>query len=61
VPGGARHLVRADIDQAVYWTEKAIEQRHPAVMFYLNAHAQALRGHPRWPALASMMNLPQEA
>ena len=32
-----------------------------AVMFYLNAHAQALRGHPRWPALASMMNLPQEA
>jgi tetratricopeptide (TPR) repeat protein len=55
------HLACSDIDQVAHWTEKAIDQRHPALPFFLNAHAQALRSHPRWPALARMMNLPQKA
>jgi eukaryotic-like serine/threonine-protein kinase len=53
------HLVCSDFDQVADWTEKAIEQRHPAVTFFLNAHAQALRSHRRWPALVRMMNLPE--
>jgi len=55
------YLACADIDQVAHWTERAIEQRHPAITFFLNTHAQVLRSHPRWPTLAAMMNLRQEA
>ena len=51
------HLVSGELDAAADWTEKAIERRQTAVLFFLNAHATALRATPRWPTLAKMMNL----
>ena len=47
-----------EIDTAIQWTERAIEQRHPAVLFFLNVHVQLLRSSPR---LAKLLNLPQAA
>jgi tetratricopeptide (TPR) repeat protein len=55
------YLVCGDMDQVAHWTVRAIEQRHPAVMFLIQSHAPALRAHPRWPALARMMNLAETA
>jgi serine/threonine-protein kinase len=52
------YLVCGEIDRAADWLEKAIEQRHP------NAAANAsmyLRSSSRWPELAKLMNLPEEA
>jgi TolB-like protein len=51
------HLLNDEMDEVADWTQKAIEQRQVAVLFFLNAHATALRSTPRWPALAKMMNL----
>ena len=51
------HLLSGDLDATADWTEKAIDQRHPAVFFFLHVTAKALRSSPRWPALARMMNL----
>ena len=51
------YLVLGDLDRTADWAEKAIEQRHPAVFFFLHAHAAALKSTPRWPRLAKMMNL----
>ena len=51
------HLLSGELEAAVDWTVKAIEQRQTAVLFFLNAHATELRSTPRWPALAKMMNL----
>jgi tetratricopeptide (TPR) repeat protein len=51
------HLLSGDLDRTADWTQKAIEQRQIAVLFFLNGHATALRSTPRWPALAKMMNL----
>jgi len=53
------HLLCGEMDATADWTEKAIEQRQPAVLFFVNAHATALRSSARWPALARMMNLPE--
>jgi hypothetical protein len=36
-------------DKAIDWTEKAIEQRQPSVLFFVNVHVQQLRSSPRWP------------
>jgi hypothetical protein len=52
------YLVCGEIDRAADWLEKLIEQRHPdatvvASMFF--------RSTSRWPALARLMNLPEEA
>jgi len=53
------HLVCSEIEQAAGWAEKAIEQREPAIMYFLlHPLAKALRRSSRWPALAKMMNLP---
>ena len=54
-------LLRGDLDATADWAEKAIEERHPAVFFFLNVTATALRSTPRWPALARLMNLPEGA
>jgi eukaryotic-like serine/threonine-protein kinase len=51
------HLVSGELDAAADWTATAIEQRQIAVLFFVHAHATALRSTPRWPALARMMNL----
>jgi serine/threonine-protein kinase len=53
------HLVRGDLEAVANWTEKAIELRQPAVLFFVNGHATALRSSSRWPALARLMNLPE--
>ncbi len=55
------HLVSGELDAAADWTETAIEQRAVAVLFFLHAHAIALRSTPRWPRLARMMNLSDAA
>ncbi len=53
------HLLSGELDATADWTEKAIDQRHPAVFFFLHVTAKALRSSSRWPKLARMMNLPQ--
>jgi tetratricopeptide (TPR) repeat protein len=50
------HLACGDMDKAADWAEKAIEHRHPAIVFFM----QGLRSSPRWPGLMRMMNLPAE-
>jgi eukaryotic-like serine/threonine-protein kinase len=51
------YLVLGDLDGTADWAEKAIEERQPAVFFFLHAHAAVLKSTPRWPRLAKMMNL----
>jgi TolB-like protein len=53
------HLLCGEMEATADWTEKAIDQRMPAVLVFLHGHATALRSSPRWPALARMMNLPE--
>ena len=49
------HILCDEIDQAVVWLEKAIEQRDPVIP----ASSARLRSSARWPALAKMMNMPE--
>ena len=62
-PHGLTHfyLYCGELDKAIDWTEKAIEQRQPAVLFFLNTHIEQLRSSPRWPNLAKLLNLPQRS
>jgi TPR repeat protein len=52
------HFICGDIDKAADWLEKAIEQRHPAAAIYASMY---FRSTSRWPALAKLLNLPEEA
>lgn len=53
------HLIGSEIEQAVGWAEKAVEQREPAIIYFLlHPLAKPLRQSARWPAVAKMMNLP---
>ena len=53
------YLVSGDLDAAIDWYERAIEQRQPlAVMLAAAGYMKAIRSSPRWPKLAKMMNLP---
>jgi tetratricopeptide (TPR) repeat protein len=52
------HLVCSDLEATADWTERAIEERHPAIFFFLHAHARTLQCSTRWPALAGALNLP---
>lgn len=53
------HLVSGEIDAAADWIEKAIDQRYPGIMFFVNLPiGQPLRDSVRWPALARLMHLP---
>lgn len=65
MPGGmaqgmvAYHLVRSEIDSAIDWYERDIEQRHPLAAQFASARfLDKLRASDRWPRLAAMMNLP---
>jgi serine/threonine-protein kinase len=52
------HLVCGEIDAAIDWYQKDIEERRPnAPMVAYAAWLRPLRDHPRWPAVARMMNL----
>jgi serine/threonine-protein kinase len=54
------HRLCSNIDAAIDWYEKAIEQRHPmAAAWARSAPFKPLRESPRWPKLARMMNLPE--
>ena len=54
------NLVRLEMNQAADWAEKAIEQRDPHIAWLLrHPLSEALRASPRWPTLATMMNLPE--
>jgi eukaryotic-like serine/threonine-protein kinase len=56
------HACCGEIDLAVDWVEKAIEERHPSVALWLqSANGKPLRASPRWPKLAALMNLPASA
>ena len=52
------NLYNANLDAAADWAERAIEERHPAIFFFLRVHAPALQSSPRWPALSKLLNLP---
>ncbi len=55
------HLLVSDIDAAAHWFEKSIERREAFAVVYFRAPIlQPLRESPRWPALAKMMNLPEQ-
>jgi tetratricopeptide (TPR) repeat protein len=61
VPGGffCYHSVLADVDSAVGWYEKAIEQHDPrAPWLFPLQFGDLLTSSPRWPDLMRMMNLP---
>ncbi len=61
VPGGflCYHSVLADVDSAVGWYEKAIEQRDPrAPWLFPLQFGDLLTSSPRWPDLMRQMNLP---
>jgi TolB-like protein/Tfp pilus assembly protein PilF/predicted Ser/Thr protein kinase len=54
------HQVCGDIDLATDWIEKAIEERYPAVAYYLQGPVWApLRASPHWPKLAALLKLPE--
>jgi TolB-like protein/Flp pilus assembly protein TadD/predicted Ser/Thr protein kinase len=54
------HLIRAEIDAAADWYEKAIEQRDLILIPWITLPlAKPLRSSPRWPPIAKMMNLQQ--
>ncbi|MBV9303917.1 MAG: protein kinase [Acidobacteriaceae bacterium] len=56
------YLLCSEIDSAADWAEKAIEQRDQALLSLLRLpYAKELRESARWPALAKMMNLPDQA
>ena len=52
------YLVCGEIDKAVDWLGKAIEQRDPTAAAYASMF---FRSTSRWPKLARLMNLPEEA
>jgi tetratricopeptide (TPR) repeat protein len=56
------HICCDEIDLAADWIEKAIEDRYPSVVYWLQtAIAEPLRASPHWPKLAALMNLPEGA
>ena len=52
------NLVRGDIDAALDWYQKDVEQHRPnAPMIAYADYLAPLRAHPRWPQVAQLMNL----
>jgi len=52
------YRVSGEIEKAADWLEKTIEQRHPNAAVFATLY---FRSTSRWPALARLMNLPEEA
>ena len=56
------HILCGEIDAAADWTEKAIAERDPGMMFYLRFTLfRPLRASRRWPRIAGLLNLPAAA
>jgi len=54
------HTAQDQVDLAADWFEKAIEERNSLIVPVLqSAIGEQLRASPRWPKLASLMNLPK--
>jgi len=52
------YLARGEIDQAVQWSAKAVEQRFPAfIPRMIRAFKPSLRGSAAWPDVLKKMNL----
>jgi hypothetical protein len=52
------HILCGEIDAGADWTEKAIAERDPGIMFYLRfTFFRPLRASPRWASIAGMLNL----
>jgi hypothetical protein len=48
-----------DLDAAADWSVKAIEERDPSILVFLQTKSgETLRASPRWPELAALMKLP---
>jgi hypothetical protein len=58
---GLFHVLAGEIDEATEWVQKAIQQRYIASVFQLmfSPVGKALRASDRWPAIASLLNLPE--
>jgi len=52
------YWILGEIDQAADWAVKAMEQRSPPISFLASIF---FRSSLRWPALARLMSLPEEA
>jgi TolB-like protein/predicted Ser/Thr protein kinase len=53
------HVYTGELDDAATWYERVIAERDPFALVYAASPQLApLRGHPRWPAIARMMQLP---
>ena len=52
------HALCGNLDRAAEWAQRAIEERYPPLVAILGP---LLRSSPRWPALATLMNLPGDA
>jgi hypothetical protein len=50
-------LLTDRIDEAVLWTEKAIAQRQPAVLFFLTVHADTFRQSSHWQRIERLLRL----
>jgi TolB-like protein/Tfp pilus assembly protein PilF len=56
------HLLCGEIDAGADWTEKAIAERDPGMMFYLRFTIfRPLRASSRWGRIAGLLNLPAAA
>jgi tetratricopeptide (TPR) repeat protein len=56
----AYHLLCGEVEKAVDWVEKAIEQRQPSIaMFTVHPMMKVLQSSSRWPALMKRLNLPE--
>jgi tetratricopeptide (TPR) repeat protein len=55
------HLYQSELDPCADWVERGIAERHPAMFFFLRAHAPSLLASHRWRGLAKLLNLKDEA
>ena len=55
------HLFAGETDEATEWMQKAVHQRYVAAVFQLmfSPVGKVLRASHRWPALTSMLNMPE--
>ena len=52
------YIIAGDIDNAMYWMERAYEERDPYLPFLLHPLYDILRDDPRFQEIARKMNLP---
>jgi hypothetical protein len=56
------HTISGNLDLAVEWYAKAIEERDSVIAGYLQSSmGESLRTSRHWPRLAALMNLPEAA